>query len=97
MLGLVGKAGQEPEITLEALEEVGAKGKDALVEFVKDKTGKTAKSITKLLDLEIPKDDPRWLPACLRSIHCALSRSPGSPNVATCSAGSFTCSRSEHT
>jgi hypothetical protein len=50
VLGLVGKKGDEPEIPLSTLEEHLAAGKDKLLEFLKDETGKTLKALSKALE-----------------------------------------------
>ena len=55
MLGLVGKAGQEPEIELTALEAQHVLGRDSLIAWLKGETGKTQKQLEKLLDGE-PSD-----------------------------------------
>ena len=64
VLGLVGSKGKEPELSLDELEKHSENGLEALVEYLKDETGKTAKAIEKLLDAEIALDESRLLAAC---------------------------------
>ena len=54
-LGLVGKAGDEPEVALSELEEAAALGRDNLIDWLKPLTAKTDVQLTKLLDT--PPDD----------------------------------------
>ena len=55
MLGLVGKAGQEPEIELAELEAQHVLGRESLIAWLKAETGKTPKQLERLLDGE-PSD-----------------------------------------
>ena len=54
-LGLVGKAGDEPEVALSELEAAAALGRDNLIDWLKPLTAKTDAQLTKLLDT--PPDD----------------------------------------
>ncbi len=62
ILGLVGKS--EPEIPLPTLEGVKQKGEQALIRYLKDETGKSAKSIERALAQPVMRDEARALRAC---------------------------------
>lgn len=64
VLGLVGKAGEEPEVAVSDLEAWSEEGEDELVEQLKGLTGKQARSIEKGLAEEFDDADGRWLAAC---------------------------------
>jgi len=73
VLGLTGTREHEPEIPLATLEAKLAAGKDKLIEFLTEETGRSAKSITKDLDAadsllgDTPltsANSPRLLAAC---------------------------------
>jgi hypothetical protein len=51
-LGLIGKAGDEPEVTLAQLEEAAALGRENLINWLKPITSKSAVQLTKLLDTQ---------------------------------------------
>jgi hypothetical protein len=57
VLGLIGKAGDEPEIPLEELEAAALDGDDVLISLLRDTTGRTEKALAKLLADEV--DDQR--------------------------------------
>ncbi|MGH6644343.1 MAG: DNA methyltransferase, partial [Bradyrhizobium sp.] len=50
MLGLTGKAGEEPEVTLAALETERAKGDAALLAYIKAQTNRSENQLRKLLE-----------------------------------------------
>ncbi len=60
-LGLIGKAGNEPEIALDDLTHQAARGRDALVGWLVEVTGLTAKRIERLLDAEADAHTTRLL------------------------------------
>jgi hypothetical protein len=62
-LGLMGKAGNEPEIALDDVTRHAARGRDALVGWLVEVTGLTAKRIERLLDAEADADTTRLLRA----------------------------------
>ncbi len=49
-IGLIGKAGDEPEVSLTQLEEAAALGRENLINWLKPITSKTAAQLIKLLD-----------------------------------------------
>jgi hypothetical protein len=49
-IGLIGKAGDEPEVSLTQLEEAAALGRENLISWLKPITSKTAAQLIKLLD-----------------------------------------------
>ncbi|MDA2988865.1 MAG: hypothetical protein O2815_07305, partial [Actinomycetota bacterium] len=59
-VGLVGKAGDEPEVPLAELETHAALGREALITWLRPITGKTQTQLVKLLDAE-PGDADRQL------------------------------------
>jgi hypothetical protein len=63
-LGLAGAKNNEPEIPLSKLEDLAAKGKAALVEFLKDETGRSEKALGKGLERPELIDDHALLIAC---------------------------------
>lgn len=58
MLGLIGKAGDEPEVSLSDLEAQAALGRDTLIGWLEPITGKKKAQLVKLLDTE-PSDTDR--------------------------------------
>ena len=62
-VGLVGKAGREPEVSLSDLSSAATKGRDAFVAWLTDVTGRTAKQIERLLDADADSDSTRLLRA----------------------------------
>jgi hypothetical protein len=58
MLGLIGKAGDEPEVPLNDLEQHATLGRAALIAWLKPITGKTEAQLTKILDAT-PSDNDR--------------------------------------
>jgi hypothetical protein len=70
VLGLTGTREHEPEIPLATLDAKLAAGKDKLIEFLTEETGRSAKAITKDLDAadsllgEGSANSPRLLAAC---------------------------------
>jgi hypothetical protein len=58
MLGLIGKAGDEPEVPLNDLEQHAALGRAALIAWLKPITGTTEAQLTKILDTT-PSDTDR--------------------------------------
>lgn len=60
-LGLIGTRDKtrdyEPEVPLSELERLAAKSRDALIEFLREATNRSAKAIAKALDRELPVDD----------------------------------------
>lgn len=64
-LGLVGSKGNEPEILLTELERYREKGVKALVDYVKEQTGRQPKSIEKALTVELdPQLAARFRTVC---------------------------------
>lgn len=55
-LGLVGKLGQEPEVSLPALEERWMAGEDSLVDFLHDETGKSRSALQKLIARDVESE-----------------------------------------
>lgn len=55
-LGLVGTKKKEPELALSMLEEARARGEDALVELLKEHTGRSPSALRKALAAEQPPD-----------------------------------------
>jgi len=65
VLGLDGTKDKEPEVLLDKLEQLKLKSEDALLEFLRDETGRSASALKKALSIEIPSQDaPRFLVAC---------------------------------
>lgn len=70
VLGLTGTREHEPEISLATLEAKLAAGKDKLIEFLTEETGRSAKALTKDLDAadsllgDNSTNSPRLLAAC---------------------------------
>jgi hypothetical protein len=64
ILGLEGSKDLEPEIPLSKLEQLAAKGTDALVEFMHEETGRSEKTLTRLLQEMHAVDDHALLIAC---------------------------------
>ncbi len=62
-VGLVGKAGREPEVALHELSAAAAKGRDAFVAWLTEVTGRTPKQIDRLLEAEPDTDTSRLLRA----------------------------------
>ena len=58
--GLAGGRDREPEIPLSRLEDLAAKGPDALVEFLNEETGRSEKTLRKALD-PAKLEDPQLL------------------------------------
>lgn len=63
-LGLAGSKGKEPEVPLRTLEELAPKGKAALVEYLRDQTGRSEAALTHLVDDPTTIDDYVVLTAC---------------------------------
>jgi hypothetical protein len=61
VLGLVGRTGIEPEIRLPDLDEQAAAGRDRLVAFLAEQTGRTPRQVTALLDGPLDADARRRL------------------------------------
>lgn len=59
VLGLAGTKDKEPEIPLSQLEQVASKGEEALIEFLEEQIGRSAKAIKKALHGEIDLTDCR--------------------------------------
>jgi hypothetical protein len=59
ILGLVGTAKTEPEATLDELETLAEKGEQAVVEYLKEVTGRSASSLQKTLALTLDKQEER--------------------------------------
>jgi hypothetical protein len=64
ILSLAGSKKSEPEIPLSKLEELAAKGTDALVKFVNEETGRSEKALRKDLEKLELVDDHALLIAC---------------------------------
>ncbi|MBN8604374.1 MAG: TetR family transcriptional regulator [Planctomycetes bacterium] len=64
VLGLAGTKGQEPEIALATLEAKAKQGREALVEFLMEETGKSASVLNKLLDKECEFNEAVMLGTC---------------------------------
>ncbi|MEW6730710.1 MAG: type IIL restriction-modification enzyme MmeI [Acidobacteriota bacterium] len=65
VLGLEGTKDKEPEVLLEKLEQMKAKGEESLLEFLNEETGRSVSALKKALVAEIPpQDTQRFLVAC---------------------------------
>lgn len=64
VLGLRGTRNKEPEIPLAALETARAQGPDALIDFLKEKTGRSAAALRKALEDDRLLDEHKLLMAC---------------------------------
>lgn len=64
LVGLVGARGQEPEVAVQELDDLRARGADDLLGFLKRKTGKSRSALSKLLEKE---PEPGWVQA-LRTV-----------------------------
>jgi len=64
--GLVGTKNLEPEVALEPLEVLRAKGENALRDWLKEHTGRSASALTKALEEKTlaSLDAARWQAAC---------------------------------
>ncbi len=62
VVGLVGP--KEPEVELDQLESLRKKGKEAVVDFLVEETGKSRPAVEKALEDEIEADDTRWRVSC---------------------------------
>jgi hypothetical protein len=59
VVGLVGKQGMEPEVNLDTLESIATQDRDALVDYVAEQTGRSAKQVTTLLDRPVDPETTR--------------------------------------
>jgi hypothetical protein len=66
VLGIRGTRSKEPEIALSTLEQLLAKGEDALLEHLKEQTGRSLPAIRKELNNNSVLDDHKLLVACLQ-------------------------------
>lgn len=57
VLGLAGTREKEPEVPVSKLEELAAKGEDALLEFLKDQTGRSLSALKKAPHRELDLDE----------------------------------------
>ena len=73
-VGLVGKAGREPEVSLSDLTSAATKGRDAFVVWLTDVTGRTAKQIERLLDADADSESTRLLRAACDNDEALTSR-----------------------
>jgi Eco57I restriction-modification methylase/restriction-modification enzyme MmeI-like protein len=64
VLGLVGSKDKEPEIPLATLEEIARQGTVALVEFLRDETGRSERALRRLIEEPPASDDHSLLIAC---------------------------------
>jgi hypothetical protein len=64
VLGIKGTRSKEAEIPLATLESLRAQGQDKLVEFLKDKTGRSASALRRTLEEESLLDEHKLLVAC---------------------------------
>lgn len=65
VIGLKGAKNREPEVAVGELEARKAKGRQPVVDFLVEETGRTRKSLEKDLGYEIPADDAsRWITSC---------------------------------
>lgn len=55
---------KEPEIALDALDELRKKDQDALLDMLVERTGKSRNAIEAALEYEIEPDDTRWIVSC---------------------------------
>jgi Eco57I restriction-modification methylase len=53
VLGLIGPKGDEPEIELTELESLREKGRDDLIDFLREQTGKSENTLRRLLEAEL--------------------------------------------
>lgn len=68
MLGLTGAQGNEPEIALEELEAKAAEGEDALVEFLREQTGRSAAALRRALRQTEPSNGMFLQVACANDL-----------------------------
>jgi hypothetical protein len=64
ILGLAGSKDSEPEISLFKLEEIAGKGTASLVEFLNEETGRSEKTLKRLIEEPPALDEHRLLIAC---------------------------------
>jgi hypothetical protein len=64
ILGLAGSKNREPEIPLSKLEELATKGNAALIEFLKEETGRSDKALKRLIETPPILDEHALLIAC---------------------------------
>jgi len=64
VLGLQGSKDREPEIPLEVLVREFRKGRDHLVAFLREHTGRSAKALEGALDYRLEEEDEKLLTAC---------------------------------
>jgi hypothetical protein len=63
VLGLAGGKNKEPEISISQLEQIAAKGEDALAEFLKEQTGRSTNAIKKVMKQELDLTNSRRIEA----------------------------------
>lgn len=73
-VGLVGTPGDEPEVALGDLERKAEAGRESLIEWLVEETGKTRKQIEKLLDSPVDEDRDRLLRAACDNDEALASR-----------------------
>ena len=64
MLGLAGSKAKEPEVPLHTLEDLSRKGTAALVECLCEETGRSEKTLTRLIEIPPETDEHALLIAC---------------------------------
>ncbi|MFE8597115.1 Eco57I restriction-modification methylase domain-containing protein [Archangium violaceum] len=64
VLGLQGSKNREPEIPLDTLMKESRKGREHLVTFLRDQTGRSAKALEGALEYQLEQEDERLLVAC---------------------------------
>jgi hypothetical protein len=79
ILGLAGSKGKESDIPLATLEEIARKGTAALVEFLRDATGRSEKALTQLIEEPPASDEHALLVACGQDKHLARRVKPFEP------------------
>lgn len=64
VLGVQGTRDREPEIPVSTLETCLAKGQDALIDYLKEETGRSKAALQRALDSTTLADEHQWLIAC---------------------------------
>ena len=79
VLGLAGSKDKEPEIPLVRLEEAAQRGTVALVEFLRDETGRSERALKRLIEESPASDDHALLLACGQDERLARRVKPFAP------------------
>jgi hypothetical protein len=81
VLGLIGSKDKEPEIPLATLEKISQMGTAALVEFLRNETGRSERALTRLIEEPPAFDEHALLVACGQDERFARSVTPFAPFV----------------